>query len=126
MLNYYALQYNYPIISSTGGDARIIDISGNNLDVSSDFVRYAWARINLEKVTLTTWPTNGQLPDIFKKYGNRVAVKVWGNTDVITIESRDPDLSLNAVLKEFDLLTYADYLKNETAVQDKYRPGNLK
>ena len=43
MLNYYALRNEYYIISSTGGDARVIDISGNGLDCTSEFVRYAWA-----------------------------------------------------------------------------------
>lgn len=123
MLNYYALKNEYYIISSTGGDARVIDISGNDLDCTSDFVRYAWATINLEKVNVTTWPTNGQLPDLFKKYGDRLRIKVWGNTDVITIESRDPQLKVLSVLKEFEIPTYANLLKNEAEVQNKYRPG---
>jgi len=123
MLNYYAHKNEYYIVSSTGGDARIIDISGNDLDCTSEFVRYAWATINLEKVNVTTWPTNGNLPDLFKKYGDRLAIKVWGSTDVITIESRDPQLKVLSVLKEFGIPTYAALLKNETEVQNKYRPA---
>jgi predicted amidohydrolase len=122
MLNYYALKNNYYIVSGTGGDARVIDISGNDLDSTSNFVRYAWATINLEKVNVTTWPTNGMLPDLFKKYGDRIGIKVWGNTEVITIESRDPALKVLNVLKEFEIPTYADLLKKETEVQNKYRP----
>ncbi|MEP6595535.1 MAG: carbon-nitrogen hydrolase family protein [Ginsengibacter sp.] len=121
MLNYYALKNNYYIVSSTGGDARVIDISGNDLDITSDFVRYAWATINLDKVNVTTWPTNGNLPDLFKKYGDRLRIKVWGNTDVITIESRDPGLKVLDVLKEFKIPTYSDLLKDETEIQNKYR-----
>ena len=121
MLNYYALKNEYYIISSTGGDARVIDISGNDLDITSDFVRYAWATINLDKVNVTTWPTNGNLPDLFKKYGDRLRIKVWGNTDVITIESRDPQLKVLNVLKEFKIPSYSDLLKEETEVQNKYR-----
>jgi len=48
-------------------------------------------------------------------------IKVWGNTDVITIESRDPLLKVLNVLKEFEIPTYADLLKNETDVQNKHR-----
>ena len=121
MLNYYALKNNYYIVSATGGDARVIDTSGNNLDVSSEFVRYAWATINLNKVNVSTWPTNGQLPAMFKKYGERLRIKVWGNTDVITIESRDPDLKVMDVLKEFEIPSYPEYLKYETEIQDKHR-----
>ena len=48
MLNHYAYKNNIYIISSAGINARIIDISGNDLDSTSDFVRYAWATTNLE------------------------------------------------------------------------------
>jgi beta-ureidopropionase len=126
MLNYYAFKHSYYIISSTGGDARVIDISGNDLDASSDFVRYAWATINLDKVNVSTWPTNHALPGLFKKYGDRLRIKVWGERDVITIESRDPALNVMNVLKEFKIPTYADDLKNEKVVQDKYRPAITK
>jgi len=121
MLNYYALKNEYYIVSSTGQDARIVDISGNDLDCTSEFVRYAWATINLDKVNVTTWPTRDKLPGVFKKYGDRLRIKVWGNTDVITIESRDPLLKVLNVLKEFEIPTYADLLKNETDVQNKHR-----
>ena len=121
MLNYYALKNEYYIMSSTGGDARVIDISGNDLDSSSEFIRYAWSTINLEKVNVTTWPTNGELAGLFKKYRERIRIKAWGNTEVVTIESRDPDLKVLDVLKEFKIPTYAALLKNETEVQNKYR-----
>jgi beta-ureidopropionase len=123
MLNHYALRNNSYIVSATGGDARVIDMSGNDLDVSSEFVRYAWRNVNLEKVNVTTWPTRDVLPDVFSKYGTRLNIKVWHRTDVITIESLDPDLKVADVLKEFDIPTYADMLKKETEVQLQYRPG---
>ncbi len=63
---------------------------------------------------------------MFKKYGDRLRIKVWGNTEVITIESRDPGLKVLNVLKEFEIPTYADLLKNETEIQNKYRPGSVK
>jgi len=123
MLNYYAQKNSFYIVSSTGGDARVIDISGNDLDTTSEFVRYAWATVNLEKVTVTTWPTRDNLPELFKRYGERLRIKVWGNRDVITIESRDPQLTVSSVLKAFEIPSYAELLRNETAVQNKYRPG---
>lgn len=121
ILNHYALENNCYIISSTGGDARIIDISGNDLDSSSKFVRYAWANINLEKVNVTTWPTNGRLPDIFKKYGDRLSIKVWDENGVITIESHDPAIKVMDVLKEFKIPTSEELYSNTVAVQNKYR-----
>lgn len=122
MLNHYALRNNCYIVSATGGDARVIDLSGNDLDISSEFVRYAWRNINLEKVSVTTWPTRDRLPDVFSKYGTRLNIKVWDRTDVITIESLDPELKVADVLKEFEIPTCADLLKRESEVQLQYRP----
>lgn len=122
MLNYYAQRNNCYLVSSTGQDARIVDISGRDLDASSTFVRYAWAVINLEKVTVTTWPTRDRLPDIFRKYGSRLGIKVWDDTGLITMESRDPALRVTQVLKEFEIPTYAELIRQETSLQDKYRP----
>ena len=122
MLNYYASKHNYYIVSSTAEDARVIDISGNDLDITSEFVRYAWATVNLEKVVAATWPTNNKLASMFRKYRDRVAVKVWANAELITIESRDPGLKVRNVLKEFNILTYLEQLKHESEEQEKYRP----
>jgi len=123
MLNQYAFKNDFYIVSGTGGDARVIDISGNDLDVSSEFVRYAWQNINLEKVNLTEWPACGALPDLFKKYGQQLNIKVWDRTDVITIESVDPDLKLATVLTEFNIETSAEMIRKQTEVQDAHRPG---
>lgn len=121
MLNYYAWRNNCYILSSTGGDARVVDMSGNDLDSSSTFVRYAWADINLEKVNADTWPTNERIPDICNKYGNRIDIKVWDKTGVITIESHDPHLKVRDVLKEFDIKTIEENIKTSELAQDKYR-----
>jgi beta-ureidopropionase len=121
MLNYFAWRYNCYIISSTGSDARIIDMSGNDLHSSSTFVRYAWAEINLEKLNADTWPTNDRLPDLFNKYGDRLGIKVWDNTGVIAIESFDSEVKVRDVLKEFEILTVEENVKASEVVQDKYR-----
>ena len=121
MLNYFAWRYSCYIISSTGSDARIVDMSGNDLHASSTFVRYAWAEINLEKINADTWPTNERLPDLFNKYGSNLGIKVWDNTGVITIESLDPDIKVRDVLKEFKIMTVEENVRASEVVQDKYR-----
>ncbi|MBS1576452.1 MAG: carbon-nitrogen hydrolase family protein [Bacteroidetes bacterium] len=121
MLNYHALKNNYYIVSSTGEDARIIDKSGNDITATTEFVRYVWATINLEKVNVAVWPANERIPDLFKKYGNRIQVRAWSTSDIITIESLDPQLKVLDVLKEFNIRAQTDELKYETEVQNKYR-----
>lgn len=121
ILNYYAWRNSCYIVSSTGGDARIIDKSGNDLDSSSTFVRYAWATVNVNKVCVSTWPARDRLPEIFRKYGDKLKIKVWDYTDVISFESLDADLNVSSVLKEFKLKTNDELLKESEEVQDKYR-----
>jgi hypothetical protein len=75
--------------------------------------------VNTERTNILTFPN--KLPALFKKYGNRLQLKAWGNTDMLTIESRDPALRVKDVLKEFELQTYAELISTETEVQNRYR-----
>jgi hypothetical protein len=77
-------------------------------------------------LNVDVWPANEKIADLYKKYGNKVGVKVWDTTDVITIENRDPQLDLAAVLKEFDIQVFSKYLQSETLIHDKYRVANSK
>jgi predicted amidohydrolase len=121
VLNHFAERFGYYIISSTGQDSRVIDMSGSDLDSSSTFVRYSWARINLEKVNTCTWPTNDKIPEIFRKYGSKVEIKVRDNTSIITIASLDPDLKVMDVVKEFKLATVEENIRTSEEAQVKYR-----
>jgi predicted amidohydrolase len=121
ILNFYAWRYNCHIVSSTGSDARIIDMSGNDIQSSSTFTRYAWADINLEKTNTDTWPTNEMIPKLFEKYGDRIGIKVFDNTEVITIESFDRNLRVADVLREFKISTVAENVRASELVQDRYR-----
>lgn len=121
ILNHYAQRFGYYIISSTGQDSRIIDMSGNDLDSSSTFVRFAWATLNLEKVNTDTWPTNGKLPEIFRKYGSKLEIKVRDNTGIITIASLDPEIKVRDVAREFGLRTVDENIRTSEEAQVKYR-----
>ena len=126
ILNHYASKNEFYIISSTGSDARVIDKSGNDLDCTSDFIRYAWATINLNKVNADVWPANTRIAELYKKYGNRIGIRAWTNTDVITIESLDPNLNIMHVIKEFDIPVFSEYIKSETDIHDQYRKSDSK
>lgn len=119
MLNYHAVRNHYYIVSAAAGDARIIDISGNTLDNTSEFIRYSWMMLNMERTNILTFPN--RLPELFSKYGGRLRLKAWGNTDMLTIESVDPKLRVKEVLREFNLMTYREQLESETKVQNEYR-----
>ncbi len=121
ILNHYAERFGYYIISSTGQDARIIDKSGSDIDASSTFVRFSWAKINLDKVSTCTWPTNEKLPQILKKYGSKVEIRVHDNTSIITIASLDPELKAMDIVREFELATVEENIRTSGEAQVKYR-----
>jgi beta-ureidopropionase len=124
ILNHYAQRFGCYIISSTGQDARIIDMSGNDIDSSSTFVRYSWAKINLEKVNTDTWPTNEKIPEIFRKYGSKLEIKVRDNTSIITIASLDPAIKVKDIAEEFGLQTVEENIRTSEEAQVKYRLKN--
>lgn len=121
ILNYYAWKNGYYIMSATGNDARIIDMSGNDIDTSSTFVRYAWGYANLEKVCTPVWPTRDMLPELFRKYGEKLEIKVWDSTEVITIASRDAGLKVADILREYKIQSNDVLVAETEEVQNKYR-----
>lgn len=129
ILNFHAWRNNYYVVSSTGEDARIIDISGIDIDSSSFQLGYTWATLNLEKEYVPTFPGKHRIPDIFKKYGDKVKIKVFRDTGGgagtgaghITIESLDPDLKVRDILKEFEIPTYREELEADGKIQAQYR-----
>ena len=70
-----------------------------------DFARWACAPVNLEKVFLEIWPQVLRFPEIEKKYGRSLKIKIYHPENWATIESLDPDVKVRDVLKEFGLPT---------------------
>jgi beta-ureidopropionase len=120
MLNYYAMRNSCYVMSSTGSDARIIDISGNDLASSTLDVRFAWKNVNLDKISTPTW-TGQKIPRLLEKYGDRIKIKAWDYNDIMTIESRDPDLNLHDLLKEFEMETNDILISTSEEAQIKSR-----
>lgn len=129
ILNFHAWNNNYYVVSSTGEDARIIDISGIDIDSSSFQLGYTWATVNLEKAYVPTFPGKYSIPDILTKYKDRVKIKVFRDTGGgvgtgaghITIESLDPELFVKDILKEYEIPTYREDLKASEVIQARYR-----
>ncbi|MFC2124758.1 carbon-nitrogen hydrolase family protein [Bacteroidota bacterium] len=130
MINFHAWKNNYYVVTSTADDARIIDISGIDIDSSSFQIGYTWASLNLEKEYVPTFPGKYRIPDIQEKYGDRVKIKVFRDigggagygAGHITIESLDPDLFVRDILKEFEIPVHREELKEAEEFQARYRP----
>ncbi len=117
----HAWRNQYYVVSATGEDARILDMTGDLIAGDGEFARWVCAPVNLEKEFLEIWPQVQRFPEIEKKYGNRLRIKIYHPENWATIESRDPELRVKDVLREFGLPTLAEQLKEATEIQDKYR-----
>jgi beta-ureidopropionase len=112
---------HYYIVSGTGDDARIIDISGDIIAADGEFARWVCAPVNLEKAFIHIWPQVKKFDDIQRKYGRKLRIKIYHPENWATLESVDPDIKVSDVLKEFDIPTYDQQIKEATEVQNKYR-----
>jgi beta-ureidopropionase len=121
ILTTHAWMNQFYIVSSTGEDARIIDISGEDLAVSGPFERWVAAPVNLEKALVCIWPEVNQFPAIRKKYGRRVKIKIWHPENWATIESLDAEVKVLDVLREFRLPTYEQHISRAEAAQQARR-----
>ena len=120
-LAYHAWMNQYYIVSATGEDARILDITGDVIASDGEFARWVCAPVNLEKELIHIWPHVQKFDDIQKKFGRKLRIKIYHPENWATIESLDPDLKVRDVLKEYGLPTYEEQLKEATEIQDKYR-----
>jgi predicted amidohydrolase len=129
ILNFFAWKNEYYIVSSTGEDARVIDMTGLNICTSTFQSGFTWTSLNLEKVNVPTFPGKYKMGDILSKYGEKVRIRdYWDAGDGtgdgaghMTIESLDPELFVRDILQEFDIPTNREELEAEEIIQDKYR-----
>jgi hypothetical protein len=120
ILSYHAWMNHYNIVSSTGEDARIIDLAGDVIAADSEFVRWVCAPLNLEKVVLHLWPNVRRLDEIKKKYGGKIMFKIYNAENWVTLESRDPEIKVRDILNEYELQSYDEEIKEATDIQNKY------
>jgi len=120
-LVHHAWVNQYYIVSCTGEDARILDISGDIIASDGEFARWVCAPLNLEKVLIEIWPHKLKFNDIQKKYGRGIRINIYHPENWATIESLDPDLKVKDILNEFGLPTLEEQIKEATEIQDRYR-----
>jgi beta-ureidopropionase len=120
-LAHHAWFNNYYIVSATGEDAQIIDITGDVVASDGQFARWVCAPINLEKEFLHIWPETLKFKDIQKKYGRKIRFHVYHPENWATLESLDPDIKIKDILKEYELPTYDEHIREATVIQDQHR-----
>ena len=121
-LSGYAWSYQYYVVGCPRIDPSLIfDISGDLIANSGRAEHYAIAPINLEKVFCEVDFNSTKIPAIMEKYGRKVIIKRYYNEDWLTVESHSPDLTINQIIQEFDLLPFKDYIVRADKYQKKFR-----
>ncbi|MCD6308341.1 MAG: carbon-nitrogen hydrolase family protein [Candidatus Latescibacteria bacterium] len=121
-LNARAFTYRYAVISSTRKDtSKICDIDGAELARTGRWNKWACAPVNLEKAFLHTWPFVMRFEEIHRKYGSKVRITNHHEEEWSIIESRSPDIRVADILKEFDMKTMTEHLREAEAAQDRAR-----
>lgn len=123
LLSHHAWMNHYYIVSATGEDARILDVTGDVIAADGEFARWVCAPLNLEKEFLHIWPQTLKFKDIQKKYGRKIRLQVYHKENWATLESLDADIKVKDILREYDIPTYDEQIKEATEIQNKYRVG---
>jgi beta-ureidopropionase len=122
-LSNHAWINHYYIVSATGEDARILDMTGDVIASDGEFARWVCAPVNLEKVFIHIWPQTLKFKDIQKKYGRKIRFHIYHKENWATLESLDADVKVMDILKEYDLPTYDEQIREATEIQDRHRVG---
>lgn len=118
-----AWRHQVNIVTSTLKDtSKICDITGEAI-VQTGRWQPNWicAPVNLEKAFIHAWPAATVFPDIQRKYGSRILLKSYAEEEWTTIESLDNNLKIADVLKEFNIQTMHEMIREMGEEQDRKR-----
>lgn len=123
MINTRAWKHKCVVVSSTRkGSSKMCDITGAEL-VKTGFwnPQLCWTPVNLEKAFLHLWPFVKHFPEIRKKYGRKVEIKIFHEEEWAIIESLSPDVYVKDILKEFNLKTHEEVTHDAEKAQRETR-----
>jgi len=120
-LQSYAWQHHYPIITSVQPyHARVIDLDGRILCSTSRWSRIAFCEMNLDRAVFHTDLQMDKIQKIQKQYGSGIKVKTYTEEHLFILENEVPGKTIQDIIKEFDLITYSDYIARCTDFRAKY------
>jgi predicted amidohydrolase len=120
-LNYYALQHSAPVVLAYPAWSRIIDVNGADLAAGgyrNETLRFGFgspvvmATLNFDRAVFFAALNQDKMNDVQKKYGAKVRIRFDQPNVLFVVESRDPDLSMKDVIREFGLVTKKDYFND--------------
>jgi beta-ureidopropionase len=111
----------YVVSSTWRGPSRVYDITGETLAFTGHFQYWAGATLPIGKKLFEVDFNAPKVPAILRKYGPRVEVNWLHDDDWFTLASRDPELSTEAVIREFGLTPLDAYRVRARQAVEKAR-----
>jgi len=122
-LQVYAWQNRYPIVTSVQPyHARVIDLDGRILCSTSRWSRIVFCEINLDRALFHTDLQMDKIQKIQQKYGTGIKIRTYTEEHLFMLENEVPGKTIQDIIKEFDLVTYSDYIARCT----RFRANHLK
>ncbi len=122
LLTSHARQYGYYVVGNSRiNPSYIFDGTGDLISMSGRYEPWAFARLNLEKIFCEIDFHVDKIKDIREKYGRKVNINYYHDSDWATIESKSPDLTIKQLVDEYGLTSRWHYMKRAGAFADKNR-----
>jgi predicted amidohydrolase len=112
---------HYHVVSATGEDAQLVDVTGDVIALDNEMTRWVCAPVNLEKTVVAATENADAIKRMQKKYGNSLRIKVYFDENWATIESVDRNIKVAHVLHEYSMLTFDDEMKETNELISKLR-----
>jgi predicted amidohydrolase len=117
-LQAFAWIYQYPIVTSVWPyHARIIERTGRIVTETSRWSRLALYDLNLDKRLFHMNGHERQLLKMQARYGSRIRIESFTDEHVFTLESIDPELPVDEIIRDFGLVEYGTFIHRCTDVQ---------
>ena len=99
----------FVVTSPQSGAGRIYDVTGTVLAESGKYQRWIGAELPLGKRVFEIDFHIQKMREIQRKYGQRVQIEWSHDDDWVTLASLDPDLTVEDLIREYDLLPLDEY-----------------
>jgi beta-ureidopropionase len=122
-LNMKALQNKCIVASSTNKNtSKLCDIDGKTISKTGIWdPNFYCGPVNLEKVFLPSYDYLSQFEQVKKKYGRKVRITTFHEEEWTIIESVSPDVFIKDIMKEFNLISHVEGLREAEIIQAKSR-----
>ncbi len=122
-LNSMATIYHAPIVAAnTPTCCSIIDLDGLTLTRQGIYRDWVIADLQLDTPLFHLDFQFDKMEQIRVKYGERIEVRVYEEEAWWRILPKDPSVDVPAIIREFELVTFDDYMARATRRQDELRP----